>query len=407
MKKLKSLITDKEVKVGFYDGEQNISNYIFKSRNPGTELGKRLVFITLLRYAILDCLAIDEYEIEEGLTQSEIDYINGEIQNMLDYSEGYHHLEINSPKILYNQLADSPSKKINLDTNKCYIGYSGGKDSKLCLDLIKDDFAEVKKFKINFDEEEFKSEFHEKLEIVNSTYYQKVSTKFLYEESGKNYYQEEDLHCCFAAPYFSVKEMSPSHLSVGLQFDVINHYVYDDNGGLISEFGLTETYKSVKTFENLLKNYGLVNFKVIVPLASATSFAIYTILKSKFGEDGLRSFNSCWYPSEDDVACGVCMKCQRVSYIYKVIGMDLTPVERKSLTIFEESGHDLDFLFGSISCMKLLDGTTTGYRSGDVKNHLFIDEKIEDIDGGYSRKISDLFGLAIIENPLKEGVYHE
>lgn len=402
MKKFLCHIEDSYISWRLYEDNTNIVNYTFRSKKEGSYVGKKLVFITLLRFAILDCLGIERVYIDQELTEYEIKYIDSEIDNMIEYSSNNHNLKIVKPVIQYrNIIKEDVINTVKLDRSKCYIGYSGGKDSKLCYDLIKDSFKDIVKFKIDFDNEEFNNEYHESIEVVDKKLYELVSAKELYEKNGKRYYQEEDLHCCFSAPFFSVAEDSPAYLCVGLQYDVSNYYVYNGIGNLIAEFDLMETYNSIKKFEGMLRYYGLKDFVIFVPLASATSFAIYNILRNKYGDIRLRAMNSCWFPDEKNEPCGKCLKCQRVSYIYNILGMDLTNKEKSSLKLFEDSGYDLDYLFGSISCMQLINK----YYKNDLsklKNIIFIDEKIAELDLGFSEKLSNSFSMSIVENPLKK-----
>lgn len=269
----------------------------------------------------------------------------------------------------------------------------------MCYDLIEDYFDDVIKFKINFETEEYVDDYREAIIINNSEKYDSISAKNMYESNSKNYYQEEDLHCCFAIPFYGVKNNTPGVLSVGLQYDVCNYYVYNDEGERLSEFDLMETYDSLKCFEKLLRHYGLVNFRIFVPLASVTFFVIYNILLNKYGVDELRKMNSCWYPTLDNEPCGKCLKCKRVSYIYERLGINLNTVEQQAFDLYEQSNEELDYLFGSISCKQLIEKNDIDNKY-DLKNVLFVDEKINELDWGFHTIIAEKFGLNIKKNPL-------
>lgn len=399
MIRIKNYMSDNEIQFDVCDDMDTvIVTYLFRSRQAGTEVGKRLLFITLLRYAVLDCFGADSMIVEADVSGYEAKYMEQELEHMVTYSLRNQNLELRRPTVIYSTVEDTCySTPIPLDSRNCYIGYSGGKDSKLCYELIKDRFEKVVKFKIDFDQEEFNSQFYEGIHIQDLEKYKEISARQVYEKHGRNYYQEEDLHCCFAAPYFSVRDMDPAYLVVGLQFDVSNYYVFNEKQELISEFDLMETYQSMKTFENLLGYYGLQGFHVIEPLASATSFVIYEILRQEHGEDGLRKMNSCWNPNKDGSACGVCLKCQRVSYIYNCLGLQLTDTEKHSLALLKQKKYPLDYVFGSITCKQLLEQ----YNPEELKDVLFIDEKVIDLDRGMYKEISEKYGLRIQENPLK------
>ncbi|MDO5422298.1 MAG: 7-cyano-7-deazaguanine synthase, partial [Eubacteriales bacterium] len=198
-------------------------------------------------------------------------------------------------------------------------------------------------------------------------------------------------------PFFSVKENDAAYLSIGLQFDVSNYYVYNERNESIQEYDLMETYGAIKKFEELLRYLDLKQFNIIEPLASVTSFAIYEILRREYGDEQLKQMGSCWTPQQNGSPCGKCLKCQRVAYIYNALGLKLSEHEKESLKLLEESNVPLAYLFGSITCEKLL----CKYDASELKHMLFIDDKVFDLDKGIHKDISEIYGLKIIENPLK------
>ncbi|MDO5425511.1 MAG: hypothetical protein Q4F41_17505, partial [Eubacteriales bacterium] len=159
---LKNEIVDTGMKWGVYsENGEKIVEYAFQARKEGTEIGKKLVNLTLLRYAVLDCLYIDEMKIDFQIDLYEKQYIDGEIDNMIEYSIKNHSLYLKKPIIKYKGVYDKQVyPTIELNKRKCYIGYSGGKDSRLCHQLLQNRFEEIIKFKIDFDDEEFNSDYH-------------------------------------------------------------------------------------------------------------------------------------------------------------------------------------------------------------------------------------------------------
>ena len=393
---------DQEIVLLVEDPHRNpIVKYTFCSKTTGTELGRRIVLITLLRYAIMMTLNIDQIEITFSLDDYEKEYLESEIDNLVSYSLRNQSFHMKTPRLIYGGVSYSNEyPNIPLDPTTVFIGYSGGKDSQLCYELLHGVFEHIRKYKIDFETEQYEHDYHERIDIIDNDMYQKVSTEALFTAQGKDYYQEEDLHCCFAIPYWGVTINHPQVLSIGLQFDVVNDYLCNDSGEKITEFDLLETYDSLKKFEALMHYYGLSGFKVIVPLASITSFGIYSILQKKYGESGLRALNSCWSPTPDGKPCGKCLKCQRVSYIYNILGMELTDIEKASLELANSSGIRLDFLFGSITCQRLLENQDK--LKVPLHAALFVDEKIEELDWGMSKKIATLYSLTRIDNPFKE-----
>ena len=400
MYKLKSSIEDSGVTITIYKNEINICDYIFKSKEKGTTLGKRLVYITLLRYVILDCLGVRTLRIDIPLNSSEIDYLNNEVLNMIQYTLEYNDLVIESPILSIETFNNSPYNDITLNRKNCYIGYSGGKDSTLCYSFIKDQFVNITKFKIDFDSEEFNNEYYETYKVLNHIEYKKISTRDIYIKNNKLYYQEEDLHCCFAAPYFSIQNGDPAFLSVGLQYDVVNPNLYDSEHNKLSEYGLTETFESLKTIEKLFKTYGLIDFKMIVPLASLTSFTIYNILNREKGWRETKKLISCWSP-ENNKPCGECLKCLRVSYIYNEVGIPLSNKEKENIIKIETEDIPLDYLFGSKSIKVLIDKKRSG-ENINLIDDIYTDDKITELDLGINKYIANKYGLNIKVNPLSK-----
>lgn len=373
--------------------DELIARYVFRSKSKGSLLGKRIIALTLLRYLIVDNLGAKCINVNYSLYEHEEKYILGEVSRTQD-----HYRELNDIKINFrSDLLKYDADNLELNNKGCLLGFTGGKDSTLCYELIKEKYDDLFKFKIDFDDEEFISDYHISRQVLNYDIFNLLSTESFIRNKNKHYYQEEDLHCCFAAPYFNVSNNHPMYLCVGLQFDVVNYYVYE-NDALISESCLTETYSSIRIFEKLFIEYGLVKFRVVVPLASLSSFAIYGILLNKYGENILRSMNSCWHSNNNSVLCGKCLKCQRVSYIYKIIGMSLSNQERVSAELFEKSDTTIAELFGSKSCEQL----TRIYKDEPflLSNFVFSDDKITYLDHGLNAILSKQFNLETIENPL-------
>lgn len=72
------------------ENNNSIVDYIFESRVEGTEVGERIVWLTLLRFAIMDCFAAGEMYIDTNITEYELAYLNQEIENMVEYSRNNH-----------------------------------------------------------------------------------------------------------------------------------------------------------------------------------------------------------------------------------------------------------------------------------------------------------------------------
>ena len=114
----------------------------------------------------------------------------------------------------------------------------------------------------------------------------------------------------------------------------------------------------------------------------------------------MRDLNSCWFP-ENDSPCGECLKCKRVAFTYKEIGIDLTTNEKKAIEDIVKNNIDIAYLFGSISIKKLLEIQSNEENNIDLKNDIYIDDKIEIIDGGFCNIIAEKYKFDIKENPLK------
>lgn len=399
MYKLELEQTNKSVNWALYSSDgSRICEYIFKSKEEGSSIGKELLKVTMLRFAIMDVLNCDCIEIQNHLKDFEFDYINYEVKRFVKYSKSYHNLDVPIPKIKCSKLkSDITYSKINLNSEGCLLGYTGGKDSTLSLELLKEKYNNIKLFKFNFDNELFKDDYYSTMKILNFELYKKVSTSNYYEINKKDYYQEEDMHAIYAAPFFNLNENTFSNLAVGLPWDVLNNK-FGNEDYITSEFVLTENQESLNIFNKLMNSYGLINFKIFSPIATLNSFAVYNILLKIYGVNGLKSFNSCWNPTINNEPCGRCLKCKRVNFIYHILGVN-NEDESAVLLNNEMETYSLDYLFGSISIMKLLD-KFNNKEINNIDDKIFIDEDIKKFDNGFSKLISQKYKLEIVSNPL-------
>lgn len=396
MSKLIYRESDYGLEWSFYDMNNDlVSTYVFKSKLKNrSDTGSRLLKITMCRFAVMDLLNVPSMSIESLLSKEEATYLIHELDKFKDHSSDYHGIDI-PIKTLGMRTIEESFNKIRLSKEDCYLGYTGGKDSSLTLELIEGDFKKLQLFKINFDEEPFLDNYHIACKVHNTKLYNQYSTKAFFNSLQVKYYQEEDLHAVFAAPYYNVIEGDPANLALGMPWDTLNSYVYKAGSTeRASEYVMTETQNSLKCFRKLMHYYGLIDFDLFSPLATLNSFAIYNILRKKYGDNKLKSMLSCWNPVGNK-SCGKCTKCQRVSYIYKVLNIPLSDNEINSLST---NTKELDYLFGSISIKKLLENNL--YNKLKFDNCVLIDPEIINFDRSYHQKISEKYELSVVKNPF-------
>lgn len=369
------------------------AEYTFKSKRQINSINSlHLIQATLCRFALMDLLGVKEIRIHSVMHPASKAYLLKELKRFKQQIILYHGLKILNEQVHFKMIEHEVMRPRELEQSSCFLGFTGGKDSTLVRELIEPDFEQLRLFKIDFDEELFESDYHLAVNIKDETEYSRHSTQSMFEIENVPYYQEEDLHAVFAAPYIDA-EIPAKHLAVGLPWDVLNRHVFRTDGYPIEEYVCSETYQSLFNFQDLMHALGFKTFEIFSPIASISSLAIYDIHRHLHGEVGLRDMSSCWSPLQNGKDCGRCLKCQRVHLIYQTLGMAV----EKDITV--ETRVGLDYLFGSISMKQLFDK----HSAEELKRFsraIFDDEFVGLIDRGYAGKLTAIYGLEKMNNPL-------
>jgi len=369
------------------------AEYTFKSKRQINSINSlHLIQATVGRFALMDLLGAKEIRIQSVMQPASRAYLLKELKRFKRQAVLYHKLKIVNEHVHFKMIEHEMMQPREMEKSSCFLGFTGGKDSTLVRELIQPDFERLRLFKIDFDDELFESDYHLALNILDDAEYKRHSTRSMFEVANVPYYQEEDLHAVFAAPYID-SEIPAQHLAVGLPWDVLNRHVFRSDGRPIEEYVCSETYQSLFNFQDLMHALGFKTFEIFSPIASISSIAIYDIHRRLHGEVGLRDMSSCWSPLKNGADCGRCLKCQRVHLIYRTLGMS---VEERETT---ESRPELDFLFGSISMKQLYDKFSVEELQRFARA-TFIDEFVGRIDRGYAEKLATIYGLEKIINPL-------
>lgn len=369
------------------------AEYTFKSKRQITSINSlHLIQATLCRFALMDLLGAREIRIQSVMQPASRAYLLKELKRFKQQTVLYHGLKIVNEYVHFKMIEHEMMQPRAMEQSSCFLGFTGGKDSTLVRELIEPDFERLRLFKIDFDDELFESDYHLALKIKDETEYSRHSTRSMFEATNVPYYQEEDLHAVFAAPYIDT-ETPAQHLAVGLPWDVLNRHVFRTDGRPIEEYVCSETYQSLFNFQDLMHALGFNTFEIFSPIASISSIAIYDIHRRLHGEVGLRDMSSCWTPLTDGGDCGQCLKCQRVHLIYRTLGMSVDE------SVAAGSRFELDHLFGSISMKQLYDR----HSIEDMRRFaqaIFMDEFVGRIDRGYVEKLATIYGLKKMMNPL-------
>ncbi|GEM_PF-5615595 len=375
-----------------YEGRL-FAEYTFKSKRQINSINSlHLIQTTLCRFALMDLLGVKEIRIHSVMQPVSRAYLLKELKRFKQQTILYHGLKVINEQVHFKMIEHEMMQPRELEQSSCFLGFTGGKDSTLVRELIESDFEQLRLFKIDFDDEIFESDYHLAVNIKDEKEYSRHSTRSMFEVENVPYYQEEDLHAVFAAPYVDA-EIPAKHLAVGLPWDVLNRHVFRTDGYPIEEYVCSETYQSLFNFQDLMHALGFKTFEIFSPIASISSIAIYDIHRQLHGEVGLRNMSSCWSPLQDGKDCGRCLKCQRVHLIYRTLGM---AVEED---VTAETRVGLDYLFGSISMKQLFDNHSAEELQRFARA-IFDDEFVGRIDRGYAEKLSAIYGLEKMKNPL-------
>lgn len=358
-----------------------IAEYIFKKQDELSKVGQRLIHTTLISWATIDLCCSNTIYLDIPLLNYERDYIKQQYTLVTDtYKEIYKFKQalLSFKKDCINDILFD---KKDL-TNEVFLGYTGGKDSSLCDEILKLSGEKINYYKITYDDENPSKDGHVSCEILDPELYSLTSITRLKEVSDiVSFHQADDIHVTFAAPYTSNSDTLPLSLIVGIPWDAIHTF---SNG--LADFVPTETYKSSQNFMNLMDSYGFKGFNIYSPIASLHTVTIYNLLFNFFGINPAQ-LDSCWESYlYNGIPCGHCPKCQRIKYLLNDkydIKLDDTPVIKT---------NNADFLFGSRFAFDIFKSHSTEL----IKNACLIDHESENFSGKYLDILKNSFNLKLL-----------
>lgn len=378
----KMIKTHNQIKIVVYLEDMLICEYICIYQKRLNQFGADLLKTTLLSWATLDFSVADKISIDIPLNLFEQEYIDMQYEYCTkSYVKVY---DYEKAILSYTFTQDIRYREILLEESY-YLGYTEGKDSTLCKELIESVGKKINYYKVSYDDDEPAEDGHVFCNIINEELYNKYTiTGWKSNSDIISFQQADDIHVTFACPYVYEKQNYSKYLAVGIPWDAIHDFV-----GGEPDLVPTETYHSIRLFENLLNNYGLSGFRVISPIASLHTYAVYGILERILGLKKLEKLDSCWDSyAYKGKACGYCPKCQRLKKVFwDCFGLD-NDSDVPKLKI-----ESADFLFGSIYATKILSLMS----AENLKNTMFDDDCSKAFSGEFYDVIKNRFKLNVVE----------
>lgn len=372
---------NKSIEVSLFLAEKELMKYIFMSKYHLSEMSRRLCVITMLRWAICENINANYVIQNYALLSSEIEYINSEIKLLLELlSKNISDIHNFQPLISCaekNSLSFHPVKYMN---ESITLGFSDGKDSACCLLLLKKAGYRVEKMCFDFDEAEFVNDFHTKCVIIDAELCQAISTADIFRQNKMSYYQEEDMHIIYLAPILlSHYKGYYTKMCCGIQWDML--------ASTVNSITISESFASLEHLIKLVQKMGCVDFSIILPLSSISSFGVYRILAEEYGLEQLYNYNSCWVSNKP---CGVCLKCKRVDFTQRIIEACISGQYLEILNIIDQNKIPIDHLFGSRNIQNLL-ASLNQYNVRDISKEQYVCTINQGYDAGFAKLLQQTY----------------
>lgn len=358
--KIKFDYKNNTIAVSVFWEEKQVSEYGCTQPKKLNENGVDLLKTTLLSWATLDFSVCEKLEIDMPLNDFERKYVT----DQFDYCTKLYSKVYNYQPAILEFLGTSEKKEYanKAMNDQFYLGYTEGKDSSLCKELLKRSGKETEYYKVSYDDETPAADGHIYCKIMDHELYNKYTITGWKEKSDVvSFQQADDIHVTFACPYTYERDIYPDKLAVGIPWDAIHTFSSGE-----PDIVPTETYQSILIFQELVHNYGFKDFRVISPIASLHTYGVYAALERLNGLEKLLQLDSCWesyaYINKD---CGFCPKCQRLKKVFRDC-FDYDNNSKVPLLPIVSA----DFLFGSVYATKLLEDFTPG----EIMTTLFVDE---------------------------------
>ncbi len=355
-----------------------VKKYIFKSKYEMSYISKRICTMTMLRWAICENIKTDFHIQNYSLDDSEEKYLNYEIDLLLKLISKILNQEIDvyNPKLIFDRTKINVLDNIKYKNDVISLGFSDGKDSICCDLLLKKAGYKIETFTFDFDDKEFKNDFHTCISIYNEEISDYISTENVFTINDTPYYQEEDMHIIYIAPILlSKSKMYYTKICCGIQWDMLS--LFDKS------ITISESYESMQNLISFVRNMGFINFGIILPLSSISSFGVYRILVEEFGLSKLDDFNSCWVSNPP---CGVCLKCKRVKFTKNILEVCINKDYNNLLEIINKNNIPIDYLFGSENIDYLIKSLNEN-NLRDISKDLYINDINSNYDLNFSKLI--------------------
>lgn len=171
------------------------------------------------------------------------------------------------------------------------IGNSGGRDSFVSAEILRDCGFAPHKFRIDYDREKPIADY--------STY------EYGSNENGLDIiYEPFDISMTYFAPLWNVRDRIPQHIAIGFSFDVLG---FDSN----QRRAPYESPIAIRLHQEYLDALLGKSVRFIFPIATMSTYSVFEYIRRKLGLGTLESRVSCWN-SKKNSHCGHCDKCQRI-----------------------------------------------------------------------------------------------
>lgn len=385
--KLKKVCNEHEIKIQAIVNEKIVCEYICQFVKRMNDVGVSLLKTTLLSWAMIDFSPCEEIIVGTEVNDFEKKYLE---ENFYYSSQIYAKIyKYSVTQVEYPKIVNEAFKEQKMSDTYC-LGYTEGKDSSLCKKLINSVGKDIEYYKVSYDDDIPKEDGHIYCRVIDDDLYQKYTITGKKNNSDIiSFQQADDIHVTFACAYAYMKSVYPANLAVGIPWDAI----HDFQDG-ISDLVPTETYKSLKLYEDLMRNYGFKDFKIVSPIASLHTFGVYKILEKELGLEALTKLDSCWNSYQyEGKPCGYCPKCQRLKTIFRICFSIKYIPEVIDLDI-----KSSDFLFGSIYATKALEMMPADL----LMNSILVDEYSVDLSGQFIDVLIGRYKLNIVNTPYIE-----
>ena len=253
-----------------------------ESINDSTPVGFEIMKSALLAWLIGEFRKAYAIHIDFALDPRSFDFLKQLTSQVIgDLSDS------RPPSISVSKQHELKPSPRSLVQNNVAVGYSGGRDSSMSIEILKEcDFA-VYPYTISYDSFDPTKRFS----TTQSS------------EFPDPYYESFDIPVTYFAPLWDTHDRTPEFISVGHSFDVLGFESSQRRAPY-------ESPNSMRIHQAYLQALLGTQVKFLFPLATLSTYSVFELTRRKSGLSGVESKISCWNSNDGD--CGYCDKCQRV-----------------------------------------------------------------------------------------------